>query len=43
MCITNTFQHTFIIEIQASEVAGIGGVAKSDIDGIGAVIDRNFQ
>ncbi|MNT81667.1 hypothetical protein D3C72_2212850 [compost metagenome] len=32
-----------LVEIEAGEIARIGGVAKTQVDGIGAIVDGRFQ
>src|SRR3546814_6848695 len=43
MRIAYAFCNSGLIEIQAGKIAGVGGIAKPQIDAVGAVIDRRLQ
>ncbi|MPN15378.1 hypothetical protein SDC9_162710 [bioreactor metagenome] len=43
MGVTDTFRHGLGVEVEASEIAGIGIVFVAEIDGVGAVVDSGLE
>ena len=43
MRVGNAIVHAALVEVQSLEIACVGGVAKTEVDSIGAGIDRRLQ